>query len=472
VRRDTRERLHRGRSRLEGGKVQHRPQSSERSLPGRVRGPECGTNPDNWAPQWYKGKSRESAASIVKIAAGKITRNIDAKLGHGGIISGMVTNRAGAKLTGVCVSLITVGGTFVTQTESQHGGYSIRGLPAARYRVAFVASCARPTKYLTQWWKNEPSFAKARAIAVHLRRAVRGIDARLKIGGTIAGTVRSAAGSPLRGICVDAATGKLLTGFDGFTATRKNGGYVIVGLPAGTYSVQFSPGCNNNGNFLQASYPHSTRITGSRIVRGINATLPPGGSLSGTVTDSASQPLKNIAVEASDASGDGGFACTTVTGTFRIPQLPPGRYTVEFVNGCAPGGNYAPQFFPDQADPDAAIPVKVGLGQQVSHIDAKMQPGATIAGSATSSAGVPLSKICVTAQSPADAFLPPNPVLRVMSRRRRPVRPARTAFRTCRQGGMRCSSPNAAPRSGRTGGSAVGLDRRSATSWMSAPARR
>lgn len=368
---------------------------------------DCNANPHNWAQQWYRRKASQAAANWVRVRAGRITRNISARLVHGAIIAGTVTNQRGAKLKGVCVGLFGPGGDELAQRVTHRGGYRFWGLPTGGYRLLFEPSCRHASTYLPQWYRNKQSFRKATPVRVRVGHSVAGIDARLKTGGSISGIVRfkSSSGKALRGICVDATLGNVETGTDSFTTTGAGGRYLIQGLPAGTYTVQFSTGCNNNGNYLDATYPHPVVVAAGKAVRAINIALQPGGVMRGTVTGPQHQRLAHIAVIAQDNSTfNEGAACTGPSGTYTITQLPPGRYTVEFINGlCGHGGNWAPQFYPNQADPDAAVPVKVGHGQTVTGINATMRPGSTISGTVTTSAEKPVSKLCVLAQAPADA---------------------------------------------------------------------
>ncbi len=368
----------------------------------------CQPNPDNWGPQWYRGKTSLAAATRVTIRAGRITRDINARMRHGAVISGTVTSSAGARLNRVCVGVFAPGGGEVAQRTTSHGGYLVRGLLGGSYRVLFDPNCEVGTGFLAQWWHNKQSFAKATAIRLRAGHIAAGIDAHLQTGSSLSGTVRfkSSSGRPLRGICVDAILGNPVTGDDFSASTNAQGRYLIHGLPSGAYTVFFTLGCNNNGNYLGATYPRPAVVRAGHAVRGINIALQPGGVMRGTVTGPQHLPLARIAVIASDNSnGNEGDACTGATGTYTITQLPPGRYTVEFINGlCGGGGNWAPQFYPDQSDPNAAVPVKVSRGQTVTAINATMRPGSTISGTVTTgSTGKPVSKFCVLAQAPDEA---------------------------------------------------------------------
>jgi hypothetical protein len=363
---------------------------------------DCGANPGNWAPRWYKNKTTQKTANVVRVAAGKVTRNISGRLRHGSVITGAVTSRAGRKLTGRCVILVSPKDAGLAFASYRHGQYSIRGIPAGRYRVLFAPGCGGQSRYLDQWWRDTGSFRHATVIRVRAHATIRGISARLRTGGMITGTVRlgSAAGRGLRGICVDAQNQAGL--FE--VATRQGGRYRVEGLPAGRYSVSFYPGCGNDGNYLESDYPGRVPVTAGKTATGVDGVLRPGGLIAGKVTAPDGQPIVNMAVLAFDQNGDFGFACTSPAGTYRLRQLPTGRYTIEFANECGAKGSWAPQFYPDKTDPDAAVPVRVGPGQHVTGINAAMHPGAVISGTITSRAGRPVSRICASAESVSEAF--------------------------------------------------------------------
>lgn len=364
---------------------------------------ECGANPGNWQAQWYKNKPTEAKANTVRIGSGKVTRNISGRLRHGSIITGTVTSQAGKKLSGKCVVLASQKQEPLAFVPYHHGSYSIRGVPAGRYRVVFVPGCGDQSPYLFQWWRDKPTFKRADIILVRPHSRVTGISARLRLGGKITGTARlgSATGPGLSGICVDAQTNEA---DDFFTITGQGGTYVLEGLTTGKYAIFFSTGCGNNGNYLDSRYPGRVPVTRGKTTSGIDGVLQPGGLITGKVTDPSGRPIARMDVDVEDPNGDGDFACTNSAGTYRIPQLPPGRYTVEFINDCGGKGSWAPQFYPDKTDFNAAVPVPVGRGQHVSGINATMHPGGVIAGTLTSRSGKPAGKICAVAQSLPEAF--------------------------------------------------------------------
>lgn len=362
----------------------------------------------NWAPQWYNDKPSQATANKVVVRAGKTTRRIGAVMRRGGQITGVVTGRSGAGLTGVCVDLLTRDGqVYVAQATTRRGGYRFSGLDAGRYRVLFDPACGyRPTPYLPQWWPGAASLKTSKLVRVRLGRLTRRVDAALGLGGTITGVVRFASrtGRALAGICVFASGLGVNGDIQANATTGRNGAYVMEGLPTGRYALSFGTGCGNNGNLLYKNYPRPVRVRAGRKTSHIDAYLQPGGTISGIITSAADgKPLGGVCVSIGTI---GGGTSTAKNGSFSVEQVPPGRYTVRFAGGCGNNGSYAPQYFPGQTYAADATPVTVRASQVTSGIDAAMKPGSTITGTVTSRSGRKLNGICVSAIDPGttDAY--------------------------------------------------------------------
>ncbi|MHB1595167.1 MAG: carboxypeptidase regulatory-like domain-containing protein [Streptosporangiaceae bacterium] len=356
----------------------------------------------NWAPQWYRDAYRQSRATPVVIRAGRITTGIGAVLRPGGQITGTVTGRAGARLTGVCVGLARPGSnSFAAQMRTRRGGYRIASLDPGGYQVYFDPSCARNSAgYLPRWWPAAASRKAARQVRVGFGAVTKGIDTTLPQGGKITGTVRFGrkTGRPLAGICVYVSgTGHNASDFAS-GRTGRLGRYVVSGLPPGRYQVDFTTGCGNNGNYIYLTYPRLVRARVNQTTGNIDAYLKPGGIVSGTVTAAATgQPLRGICVSIGNI-GYGGV--TGKNGQYTVDQLPPGRYQVSFTGGCGNAGSYAPQYFPGRVYAANGARVRVRGGHVTGSVDASMKPGSAIGGSVTSAAGRNLSGVCVSAVNP------------------------------------------------------------------------
>lgn len=364
----------------------------------------CGRNSGNWLPQYYKGVNgpifRHPAR--VRVTAGHTTRGIDAALQLGGQISGTVRSLHGKRLPRVCVFAQGKDGRFFVAGNGEsgrRGNYAVHSLFPGKYQVAFVPKfCGNNGNYAPQWWPDAATQRHARTIVIKRGLIVSHVDAALPPGAIISGVVRagSARGALLAGICVEVEprSPQIFPVFD-FTRTGKDGRYRVTGLTTGRYRLSFSRGCGNNGNYLPVQ--RSVSVIVSQIRSGVDAFLPAGAIIKGTVTNTKGTPVRGICVE---ASGRGfGSATTNAEGKYSIIALPTGRYTVNYSGGCGNRGSYAPQFYRGQANAGSATPVSATAGQTTPGIDAVMQPGGTITGVVTDPAGHKLNRVCVLIDS-------------------------------------------------------------------------
>jgi Carboxypeptidase regulatory-like domain len=372
----------------------------------------CG-NTGNWLVQVYKDRVTLKKPTSVRVRRGKTTSGVDATLQPGGEISGTITGKAGAKLSGVCVEPIAPGPRLVLGAVSTRGSYHLRGLPAGTYRLDYIP-CGPPSIYTSSWWHDVQSESRAQKLHLKTRQQRTGINEIMPVGGVISGTVTNTSNAPIKGICVFAGQAfhtRSESGFyvDSEASTNGAGKYKLFGLATGSYQIQFQLGCPNNGNYLAANYPSHVFIRDGQAKAGINQTLQAGAIVSGLVTSAATgKPLPGICVDIeslSDSSNfNSNFNFTPYTqsgsgGGYKLDQLPPGSYEVTFSGGCGNGGSYAPQ---GDGDTSAFTPKPIKItapGQSVTGIGAAMQPGATITGTVTGPGRRKLSGICVYTQT-------------------------------------------------------------------------
>ncbi len=327
-----------------------------------------------------------------------------------GSISGRVTGR-GHPLRDICAfAYKPVGGASAPAaraTTSSTGRYVIRGLRPGRYLVLFRTgnrSCLSDANWLPQWYPFVTSpYATNKVTAVRVRagKDTAPVDGRLKLGGAISGIVRSAAGKPVSGICINFYTGFVLNNFyyvNVASVSSRTGAYALRGLFPGGYQVQFTVGCGAKGNFAaqwwrdKPSPEHARliKITGTRVVADIDATLVPGGAVTGTVRarTASAKPLKGVCVSAEDDRGDYGDAKTARDGSYRIEGLDTGAYQVSFDPTCS--GFISASYLPAQRT------VSLRAGQTRAGVDAYLRPAAGISGIVRDSAGKPVGSVCVT----------------------------------------------------------------------------
>jgi hypothetical protein len=309
----------------------------------------------------------------------------------GGRISGVVRDPAGHGLTGICVDAVSessFAGSFVH--TGKNGRYDTSRLPAGTYFVAFYADCGNTGNWIAQAYDNA-SLIKPTPVRVHRGKTTSGIDATLKLGGEISGTVTNASGAKLSGICVQPVGSGTNYAAMFVSGISERGTYHLRGLPAGPYKINYTP-CGASAAYASIWWPHAATEQAARTIRlkprqvlgHVNEVIPVGGVISGTVTNSSNEPLAGICVYAGD-----GYASTDTSGNYKLIGLSPGSYTVQFQLGCPSNGNYLAANYPSA--------VNVTYGQTKSGINIQLATGATMSGTVTSAAtGKPIPGICVS----------------------------------------------------------------------------
>jgi protocatechuate 3,4-dioxygenase beta subunit len=361
----------------------------------------------NWLAQWYPRINTPfgPAGTQLHVRAGKNIGRIDGALKAGGELSGIVRSKSGKRLRGICVLPTAIlpanganGAIYDELTTNTDGYFSWHALFPGQYRLLFTIGCGSHGNFALQWWKGTTSASRSTTIHITGHDLVRNIDPALGPGAAINGTVRgtSAAGPPLPGICVYDSYGYANS------VTKSDGRYELDGLAGGRYQIVFDPTCGSGYppaiNYVERT--QSVTVTAGGSVRGFNAYLERGATLSGTVTDAGGRQLVNVCVQVGDPDGD--FAVTDGHGAYSVTGIQPGSYTVAFSGGCGNSGSLAPQSYPDQPDPFTAALVRFRSGKTTANINAVMGPGGTIAGVVTDTSGHRLRNICVDAQTEAD----------------------------------------------------------------------
>jgi Carboxypeptidase regulatory-like domain len=329
---------------------------------------------------------------------------ITASAGGGtGAIAGTVTG-GGKPLSGICV--FTGGHRTLT---SKSGKYRIAKLRAGSYEVEFIPAsfCGKNTgNWLVQLYKgiNGPLFrGKPTRVSVKSGKTTSGIDASLRLGGEITGTVKSQAGrKALARVCVEAVGRQGRQFVDGFTESNKHGGYALHSLFPGKYAVEFIPrACGSSGNYVpqwwqdSATQKHAKEIaiTSGLIVRGIDGALRPGAIINGVVRGGSPHGalLKGICVFAEPIHQSGSFfeierAVTNSTGAYRLTGLTTGKFELFYLRDCGNRGNFL----------GAKRTVSVVAGHVKNGVDTVLPLGAIISGKVTDTRGAPVRGICVS----------------------------------------------------------------------------
>jgi len=318
-------------------------------------------------------------------------------------ISGTVTDSAGSPVNDYCVSATRFGpsGSLVLLPvrTAANGTYTItQGVTAGNYTLHFNlcsngSSVPSNENLIPEWWDDAPTQGEADMFSVGDGEVVTGKDAVLQIGAQISGTI-SGPGGPLDG-CVSLYGPGVAAGIQ----TGPSGQYEYSKLRAGDYQMIFDD-CGDDGLAFEWFEDSPTRSSADTITlaaaeqRTIDATLAPGGAVSGTVTDSAGAPLEHICVRMYDADALQ-FATrrTDAAGQFSIGGLAAGSYRILYAD-CDYRNNVAAEYFEDATSLATADPIVV-TGTGTTAADAELAVGGSISGLVRGPNQLPLAGACV-----------------------------------------------------------------------------
>jgi hypothetical protein len=229
--------------------------------------------------------------------------------------------------------------------------------------------------------------------------------------GTISGTVTLEGGAPGIGVEVCAIPSPQLGGEEetwDCESAESGGHYEIAKVPAGSYKVQFRPA-------VQASYvfqyydaapswetAQTISVTPGSVNSNIDGVLEKGATISGTVTAAATGlPVAEVEVCAESYEGFGRCEGTSASGRYTIEGLPAGEYYVYFYPEET-GLDVVGQSYPGRSFSEEPAAFFVAPKQNVTGIDAALQPGGQILGTVRSAEnGSPLAgvEVCLTEAS-------------------------------------------------------------------------
>ena len=214
-----------------------------------------------------------------------------------GAIQGTVRDSNGNPLSGATITTSPGGYTATTGSD---GFYRLSNVAPGTYSVT-----AQKAGYSTQTQSNRNVVAGQTTV----------VDFTLSvIPGAISGVVRDSANNPISGVTVSTTPG----GYTAFTNT--SGQYTISNVPPGTYTVEAYK--SGYGSVTQSNVQVVSNQTTT-----VNFTFSTGsGTITGTVRDSASNPLSGVTVRTVGASFS---AVTNQSGQYTLSNVPAGTYTLE-----------------------------------------------------------------------------------------------------------------------------------------------
>ncbi len=377
--------------------------------------------------------SRASLTSTASLASAASTASLAsaASTASSGMVGGTVLGSDGSPLGGVCVAaagrpgVAAVGrpgvaaagrpGVVAARTGAD-GRYMITGLRPGRYTVSFQG-CAGAGRYWPEPVRadvlaGQPTWLRPvtlRTVGPQAAAHPAGPQSAARpsaASATISGTVRGPSGKALAGICVGAASasnGSAPPELGEGTVTHGDGTYRLS-VSAGRWTIGFTTGCLNDGNFAPQWWRHSATSKGAtplslrkgEHLTGIDASLGVGAVITGTVR-SGSASGAGLAGVCVIASGTGPMSAvfqqvaTGSGGVYRMTGLGTGKYLVQFNVGCGAKGNYL----------EAAHRglVQVTDGKTVSNVNGFLPLAARISGTVTTGGATPVPGICVEAVS-------------------------------------------------------------------------
>jgi PKD domain/Carboxypeptidase regulatory-like domain len=360
----------------------------------------------NYASQYYDGKTFSDEAEPVSVTVGATTSKIEAAMATGGQIAGNVTNASSkAALAGIQVCATTTSDEYTGKCASTNtaGEYTIIGLAGGEYKVEFYSNGA----YFAQYYDGTPSIAEAGVVSVTAGATTPGIDAAMIEGGHIEGKVTSAATHAALGGVQVCAEYQSEYSFGWCMTTNAAGEYAFAGLSAGQYSVKFEA---YGENYLPQYYDGKASsseaslvpVTDGATASEINAALATGGQVKGEVTSAATKgAIAGIEVCAEPQGEDLSTHCahTGATGEYTIAGLASGKYDIYFAAPSASDLNYLPQYYDGKSTSAEASAVPVTAGSTTEGIGAALATGGQIEGevtAASSKAGLTGIEVCAS----------------------------------------------------------------------------
>jgi len=352
-----------------------------------------------YAAEWYNDQYVEDDATDITLTASQSLSGINAQLALGTRITGTVTDSSGSPLEDITVMPhFWQNGQwrqlYGTSTD-ENGQYEISTIPAGTYLVVFEDW--RNKDYAPQWYSNALEQADARRITAPAGGMVSGINAVMAQAGSISGRLTAADGStPVPDTSVSAfwqSDGS----WAGWGETDENGDYMIGGLAAGTYIIQFYPPWPLESQWYHGAIDsqNATPVpvgTGQHVT-GIDDLLGGGVGISGSVTDPGGAPLEGVWVSVlrgPDYDSTVKTVATDSQGDFQTGSLANGDYKLRFWTS---GGHYRSEWWNNKTEGDADIITMDG--EEVASINAVLERATRIAGTVTDAGGMPLHPISV-----------------------------------------------------------------------------
>jgi hypothetical protein len=334
------------------------------------------------------------AVAVVFALIGSLFVAAPAHAGTGSI-TGKVTKPSGSALSGSTVDLYSIADDDYIYFEKSvgtrsDGTYTFGSLDRGTYIVGFGAESST---YATEFWNNRARIENASAISVGSSR-VSGINARLSVGGKVMGRVVT--GSSPRGVAdVEVIAyryddGGWTYGKSGITSS--DGSFTVRGLSDGQWTLEFNPPFEGPDADLALEYWEDSRtldesdtfpVKPGMTVGGKDASLAPGGRISGKVTGPDGEPVVDAMVFGNPGSeGFGNVTFTDDNGDYVMTGLSAGEHRLRFEDSFAfegPFGDegYASEWWDDRESFSTAETITVTAGSTTTGKNAQLDLAST-----------------------------------------------------------------------------------------------
>lgn len=331
----------------------------------------------NFVSQYWNDSPGYTSATLIAVASGSTTSNIDAELVEGATISGNVKGTGTPPVNLADVQVIANTDPSAGQDQAisawtdSNGDFTIIGLAEGEYQLAYDTQQAR-------------AFAPEvsdKLVLLSQGEALSGIQATLEAGSKISGFV-SAESDPLVGVegvhvSAESLTPSVAPYYSGpIGTTNPDGEYILEGLPAGTFNLTYWAPEDTDANLLTSSVQLTVSSGGATTQ---NVILQTGGSVTGNVT-AGGAPAEGVGVFIRDGEV-WRSAVTNHLGNYILAQLPTGSYPVRFSDpNSSDVDALATEWWPAASTRADATSVPVTAGEVTPGIDADLTQGSSISG--------------------------------------------------------------------------------------------
>jgi hypothetical protein len=326
-----------------------------------------------------------TAGTPIAVTLGSTTGAIDFALDLGGGFTGKVTAAfSGGPLGGVRVEVFDGSGVSAGYANTnEQGSFMLGDLPAGVY----FARTLRSSTYFGQLYDGLPcegscTVTGGTPIPVTSGVLTPGVDFSLASLGSISGIV-SVAGTGQRLSYAYVYLYDSTSTYVGYGVTDSEGGFRKTGLQAGTYFARATAGGYVPQLYNGILCPDPCTITDgtgipvalSAQVGGIDFSMVPLGSISGTITDAATGlllPYRDVAVY-NESGTFVTFGYSDGTGIYKVSDLRAGRYFVSTTDNP----DYVEELYDNldcgaPCDVTKGTPVDLALGAVRTGIDFKL----------------------------------------------------------------------------------------------------